>query len=80
MYKQLKQNKMNTQILNYINEVTHRLDLETLTTKEVAQHFSISVQDAYRILNKLDEQNLLVKLEPVNGERFDCCHWVRNED
>ena len=79
LYKQ-KQNTMNTKILNFINEETNREMLEEKTTKEVAVEFGLTVEQAYKELNLLFNQNLLLKLEPVNAVKFECCGWVRLND
>jgi len=72
---------MNTQeILNYINEETHVLMLEEKSTKEIAEEFNIEMKVAYSILNKMFSEGLINKLEPVNGNKFDCCGWIRLKD
>ncbi len=68
------------QILSHINENTHRLNLEEKSTKEIAAKFSITTTTAYNLCSKLAEQRLITKLDPVNGDKFDCCGWIRNED
>lgn len=81
LYKQ-KTNTMNTQtnILKFINEETNREMLEEKTTKEVAVEFGLTVEQAYKELNLLSNQNLLLKLEPVNATKFECCGWIRLND
>jgi predicted transcriptional regulator len=71
---------MNQEILNYINEETHVEMLEEKSTKEIAQEFNIDMKAAYLILNKMFSEGLINKLEPVNGNKFDCCGWIRLND
>lgn len=68
------------QVLNWINEVTHRLDLEEKSTKQVAAKFNLTTNAAYKLCSILAQKGLLTKLDPVNGDKFDCCGWIRNED
>jgi len=68
------------QVLNYINENTVRDRLEEKSTKEVAAQFNLTTNAAYRLLSILADKRLLTKLDPVNGQNFDCCGWIRNED
>lgn len=68
------------QVLEYINKKTHRLNLEEKTTKEVAEKFNLATSAAYRVLSILENKALITKLDPVNGNHFDCCGWIRNED
>ena len=68
------------QVLNWINEETHRLNLEEKSTKEVAAKFNLTTNAAYRLCSILAEKRLITKLDPVNGDKFDCCGWIRNED
>ena len=67
-------------ILDYILTSTHREKLEEKSTRQVAARFNISTKDAYRICNDLAAKKLITKLDPVNGNNFDCCGWIRNED
>lgn len=67
-------------VLNWINEETHRLDLEEKSTKQVAAKFNFTTTGAYIVLNELAKDGLITKLDPVNGDKFDCCGWIRNED
>ena len=73
---------MNTsqKILNYINEETHVEMLEEKSTKEIAQEFYMNMKDAYEILNKMSSLGLIRKLEAVNGNKFECCGWIRLND
>lgn len=70
-------------ILNHINQNTNRDNMDDFTTKQVAEHFKISTDMAYKILDNLSGKSgreLITKCEPVNGNDFQCCGWVRNED
>jgi hypothetical protein len=67
-------------ILNWINAKTHRENLEEKTTKEVATNFNLTTNAAYKICGELAKKGLITKLDPVNGQKFDCCGWIRNED
>lgn len=68
------------QVLNWINEETHRLDLEEKSTKQVAAKFNLTTNAAYRVCSILAKKGLITKLDPINGDKFDCCGWIRNED
>lgn len=68
------------QVLNYINAETHRADLDEKTTKEIAVQFNLTTNAAFRLLNMLADKKLITKLDPVNGDNFDCCGWIRNHD
>lgn len=71
---------MKTLILDYILKYTHRENLEERSTKQIAQKFKITTKEAYKICNQLTIEKLITKLDPVNGDKFDCCGWIRNED
>ena len=68
------------QILNFINAKTHRETLEEQSTKQVAAEFNLTTSIAYRICDELAKKRLITKLDPVNGNKFDCCGWIRNTD
>lgn len=68
------------QVLNWINEKTHCLNLEEKTTKEVATKFNLTTNAAYRICSILENKGLITKLHPVNSNKFDCSGWIRNKD
>ena len=68
------------QVLNWINETTHRLNMEEQSTKQVAAQFNLTTNAAFRLCSILAKKGLITKLEPVNGQKFDCCGWIRNED
>jgi len=67
-------------ILNWINEETHMRDLEEKTTKQVADKFNLTTNAAFRICGILAKKKLITKLDPVNGDNFGCCGWIRNVD
>jgi hypothetical protein len=67
-------------ILNWINEETHMRDLEEKTTKQVADKFCLTTDTAYKLCGILAKKKLITKLDPVNGDKFGCCGWIRNED
>lgn len=71
---------MKQQILNFINEFTHREKLEEKSTKQVAVKFGVETKEAYRLLQDLASENKIQKLDPVNGDKFDCCGWLRLQD
>lgn len=70
----------NTQqkIYAFILQNTDRETMDCLSTKEVSNEFGISMQEAYRLLSGLSNDNLITKLDPVNGNNFMCCDWVKN--
>lgn len=71
---------MQSEILKYINANTHRERLDELSTNQVAEKFSLSTKLAYDILCSLAAKGEITKLDPVNGNKFDCCGWIRNND
>jgi hypothetical protein len=71
---------MKTQILEFINQNTSSEKLYEQSTKQVAQRFSITTSKAYQILNELASEGLIEKYAPVNGDKFDCCGWIRIDD
>lgn len=72
--------EISEQVLNWINEETHRLSLEEKSTKQVAAKFNLTTNVAYKLCSILAQKGLITKLDPVNGNKFDCCGWIRNED
>jgi DNA-binding IclR family transcriptional regulator len=80
METQTQQIGISEQVLNWINENTHRDNLKEKSTKEVALQFNMTTNAAYRLCNILADKRLITKLDPVNGKNFDCCGWIKNED
>jgi len=72
--------ELSVKILLYINQNTHRENLEEKSTKQIADKFEISTQKAYNICTLLAQSKQITKLDPVNGQKFDCCGWIRNND
>jgi len=71
---------LSKEILNWLNEETHRNDLQEKSTKDVATKFNLTTNNAYKICSILAEKRLITKLDPVNENKFTCCGWIRNED
>ena len=69
---------MKQQILNHILTNTNRERMDDLSTKQVAEKFNISTSSAYSILNDLASEKQITKLEPINGNKFECCGWINN--
>lgn len=77
--------ELKAQMVEYINQHTHRENLEEKSTKQVAEHFKIDTKTAYRLLLSLSDKpktgtRQITWLAPVNQQNFDCCGWIRNED
>lgn len=75
-----KQITIKDEILCFILRITHREKLEEQSTKQVAIKFGIKTREAYNICDQLAKEGLIEKLDPVNGDRFDCCGWIRKND
>lgn len=67
-------------ILKWVIANTYRIQMEEVTTKQVASHFKISTQIAYDYCKDLASRKLITKLDPVNGDTFGCCGWIRVSD
>lgn len=73
-------NEIKNQIVSWVNAKTHRLNLEEKSTKQVAAEFNITTAEAYKVCSQLAKDKRITKLDPVNGDKFDCCGWIRNND
>ena len=62
-------------VLDYVNENT-----DCISTKEIAKKFNLTTNAAYLILNTLSGKKLITKLDPVNGDNFQCCDWIINRN
>lgn len=80
IFKIMSKIPFNTQqkIYAFILQNTDRGTMDCLSTKEVSSEFNISMQEAYKLLCGLSDGNLITKLDPVNGNNFMCCDWVKN--
>jgi hypothetical protein len=78
--KNLQENGISEQVLNWINENTNYDRLEEKTTKEVAEQFGLTTNAAYRLCSILADKRLITKLDPVNGDNFSCCGWIINSE
>jgi hypothetical protein len=68
------------QVLNWINEETNSRYLEQVSTEQVAAKFNLTTNVAYIICSILAQKKLITKLDSVNGNNFDCCGWIINEN
>lgn len=64
----------------YVNENTERDTMSDLTTRQVASHLGVDTSTAFQMLNDLAKQKKITKLDPINGDKFACCGWIRNSD
>jgi hypothetical protein len=80
---------LKNKMVEYINSTTHRENLIEKSTKQVAEHFGIDTKTAYKLLVSISSKcakgkrlgtNQITHLDPVNGQNFECCGWIRNED
>lgn len=69
---------MKQDILNYVLENTCYPTMDDVSTKQVANRFRIQTNIAYTHLSALANEGKITKLDPVNGDSFDCCGWIEN--
>ncbi len=80
----MKNTELKLQMIDYINKTTHKEKLEEKSTKQIAEHFGIDTKTAYNLLISISDQKKgtrqITHLDLVNGQHFDCCGWIRNQD
>lgn len=85
----MKNQELKNQIVQFVNEKTDYETLDEVSTKQVAKHFNIDTKTAYKLLvsvsdkrsgEKLLGTKQITHLDPVNGQNFDCCGWIKNKE
>lgn len=64
-------------ILDYINKNTNPVNMDCFSTRTIGRKFGLNTVEAYIILSRLANDRKIIKLDPVNGDNFQCCDWMR---
>lgn len=76
----MTQINLSEEILKWILATTNYDLLIEKTTKQVAEKFNLTTNEAYKLCSNLADKGLITKLDPVNDNMFSCCGWIMNDD